>query len=282
MQNNFQDNIVHNIDKVNAKEFRSTSKQGEYVPSAIQADTMFTFATEIDYICNYLKYAYIPARYCIEDVSYLKIKFDKIAMPMKCFCDIRLHDMNKHLECYGYNGIAFSKQWGLKKKLQPVHYINTASCVREDFTVAFEEMIEMKKNNIQSACNNYVLELLLFMKPYQWDFKYRTTGEIKQKCFTEECEWRFVPEFKGENYQTFLFNERDFNEEYLKELNLCLANDKQYALQFEYEEVKYIIVKDLDAFNTVVKCIEGLGLEQEIEKHLISKIIIWEESRGDF
>lgn len=280
--NRKRNNEVHEIKNVNVNDFKLSSKQGEYIASAVQADTMFTFATKVEFICNYIKKKYIPARYCIEDISYLKIKYDRIAIPMKCFCDIRLHDMEKHLDCYGHNGIAFSKEWGLSKKLQPILYINTSSYIQEDYAAAFGEIIEMQKENKPSIVNSYVLGLLLYMKPTQWNFKYRTTGKTEPKCFTEECEWRFIPNFNGENYKQILFNERDFNEKYLNELNSCLAEEESYALTYDYDDVKYIIVEDVDAFKTVIACIEGIGLEHEDERHLISKIIIWSESKGDF
>lgn len=280
--NNTKYNGVQSINNVDADEFKLLSKQGEYIPSDIQADTLFTFATNIEYICKYLEKGYIPARYCTEYIQYLKIKYEKVAIPMKCFCDIRMHDIGKHLECYGENGIAFSKQWGIQHRLQPIHYINTDSFVCEDYKTAFEEILEMQRNNIRSVCNDYILELLLFMKPYQWNFKYRTTGEIKPKCFTEECEWRFVPDFRGGQYKTFLLNENDFNDNYLYELNKCLADEKQYALGFNYDDVKYIIVDCLESYKKAVDCIYSLSLDDDTKMRLISRIIIWSESRGDF
>ena len=125
MNKNNNIDAIQNLNNVNADGFRNTSKSGEYISSAIQADTLFTFTTKVKDLCDYIKWGYIPARYCVEDVSYLKLDFEKIGMPMKCFCDIRLHELKFHLDCYGYYGIAFSKEWGMRNKLQPVHYINT-------------------------------------------------------------------------------------------------------------------------------------------------------------
>ena len=85
-----------------------------HVPSAIQADTLFTFMPRLDFLLPTIKTAMIFPRYCEEDISYLGIEgFSKIAYPMKCFCDINMHRLEAHLSCYGYYGIAFSKEWGI-------------------------------------------------------------------------------------------------------------------------------------------------------------------------
>ena len=80
----------------------------------------------------------ISPRYCTEDISYLQINgISRISIPMNCFCDINLHRLGKHLDCYGYYGIAFTKEWGMKKHIQPVLYLNPESDLRIDFSEAF-------------------------------------------------------------------------------------------------------------------------------------------------
>ena len=50
----------------------------------------------------------------------------------------------------------------------------------------------------------------------------------------------------------------------------------------EYSDIKYLIVETRLAFQELIKKINSLCLDENIEKDLISKIIIWEESEGDF
>ena len=60
-------------------------------PSVIQADTLFTFMTELRYLLSILENRMISPRYNDETINYLRIpKIKKIAFPMKCFCDIPL------------------------------------------------------------------------------------------------------------------------------------------------------------------------------------------------
>ena len=80
-----------------------------HVPSEIQADTLFTFMRQLDFLLPIIRTAMISPRYCEEDISYLGIEgFKRMAYPMKCFCDINMHRLETHLSWYGYYGIAFS------------------------------------------------------------------------------------------------------------------------------------------------------------------------------
>lgn len=100
---------------------RTIEYEKPHVPSAIQADTLFTFMLQLDFLLSIIKTAMIFPRYCEEDISYLAIEgFSKIAYPMKCFCDINMHRLEAHLSCYGHYGIAFSKEWGMRNKIQAV------------------------------------------------------------------------------------------------------------------------------------------------------------------
>lgn len=49
------------------------SKQKNHTPSTIQADTLFTFTPKLDFLIPYIKTKMISPRYCVEDISYLKI-----------------------------------------------------------------------------------------------------------------------------------------------------------------------------------------------------------------
>lgn len=91
-------------------------------------------------------------RYCIEDVAYLDLmnggtSFREVAVLQKCFCDIPLHKCTlqtqadivdeetgqpivcdtSHTGCYGKYAVAFSKEWGERHGLQPIHYLNSKS-----------------------------------------------------------------------------------------------------------------------------------------------------------
>ena len=52
--------------------------------------------------------------------------------------------------------------------------------------------------------------------------------------------------------------------------------------QFFCRALKYIIIKDMSDFELLIQEIDKFEIEEKEKKFLISKIIIWENSGGDF
>ncbi len=264
-------------------------KQARHVPSNIQADTLFTFMTELDYLFQIIKLKMVSPRYCVEDIKYLKIKqLPKVAFPMKCFCDINLHRLKDHLYWYGYYGIAFSKEWGMKKGIQPIQYINEESELRSDFTTALSTALRMPKKQGKdiSTLKNYLLYQLMYLKPYSGKFQNRhhigKRSKKQIKCFADECEWRFVPDVSKAGYRQIYHNFANIKSFSFAEVNNAMQGNESISLTFEYSDIKYLIVETRIAFQELIEKIGSLSLDENIEKDLISKIIIWEESEGDF
>ena len=265
---------------------RNEEEHSVHIPSTIQADTLFNFTTKIEYLVESLRRKKLFPRYNVEDISYLHISnIDKIAILMKCFCDINLHRLDIHLNWYGHYGLAFSKEWGMKQAIQPVHYINQSSRLCADFSEAFCAALTAKRENEspeQITMKNYLLHNLMYLKPYEGNFK-NQEGKIEKKCFTDECEWRFIPNVDPLlNLSPFYFDEKMLNSDSLVRLSNALKNDSNFGLSFSYEDLKYIIIKNDRDFSLLAKTITVMNISA-LEKHqLFSKIIIWEKSRGDF
>lgn len=63
---------------------------------------------------------------------------------------------------------------------------------------------------------------------------------------------------------------------------MSLQQKDSSSLTFDYSDVKYIILKDKDDFFKIIETINNSNIK-ETEKHLlISKIIIWNDSKEDF
>ena len=261
----------------------NTSK---HIPSHIQADTLFTFSKQLSYIIPSIKEMVISPRYCVEDISYLKIKdLKKIAYPMKCFCDINLHRIQEHLQWYGYYGLAFTKAWGMHNRIQPVHYINPESELRKDFTTAFSAALKATTDNESAAqikMKNYLLHQLMYLKPYDGKIKNRITEKQKKKCFMDECEWRFVPDVSKVKYEQVFLDHTVYDVGLLTDLSNSMFGMREISLSFDYSDLKYIIVKTLDDFQELAAAIVDLKLDKLKEQQLFSKIIIWDNSKGDF
>lgn len=268
------------------KESSTDINTSSHIPSHIQADTLFTFSTKLAYIIPSIEKQIISPRYCVEDISYLELEsFEKIAYPMKCFCDINLHRIQEHLQWYGYYGLAFSKAWGMRNCIQPVHYINPESELRKDFTTAFSAALNAKtddESSEQIKMKNYLLHQLMYFKPYDGMIKNRVTGEQNRKCFTDECEWRFVPDVSKVKYEQMLLDNSVYDIRLLTDLSNSMFGMEEISLRFDYSDLKYIIVKTIDDFQELAAAIVDLKLDKLKEQQLFSKIIIWDNSKGDF
>lgn len=257
-----------------------------YAQSRIQANTLFSFVSKLEFLINSVKQAALYPRFCIEDVSYLKIeKFNQIAIPMKCFCDINIHKLGIHLECYGYYGLGFSKDWGIRNKIQPVKYINPESELCADFSVAFNSALKSDSNDKspeQELMENYLLHELMYCKPYDGNIKNRNTNELSSKCFEDECEWRFVPDVTQAGYNQVYYKQDMLNDAVLMDYSNSMEGISTLALKFEYRDIKYIIIKEEAELDIIYAEIDKLNLENKKKNKLYSRIMIWDSIKGDF
>lgn len=245
-----------------------------YYPPIQSADTLFHFVRKFDYILSVIKeFAVIP-RYCVEDVDYLDIDMKQIAYPMLCFCDINLHKIQDHMNLYGSYGIAFSKKWGIEKGIQPIQYVNTKSPLKNDFSEAFMDAV---KSENESKAADYLLSQMYYLKAIQGTME--RDGQKIIKNFTDECEWRFIPDVKGLNLPQAVAETEIFN---VYTLNNALKVDKKCWLQFGAVDVKYIILNSYDEFDSIVEVIKHKGLETTLVDRLISRIVVWQDVKGDF
>lgn len=270
-----------NLGKVETK-----TKKYNHTPSKIQADTLFTFTTHLEHLISVIDLSMISPRYCEEDIRYLRIrKLKKIAFPMKCFCDINLHRLGEHLSWYGYYGLAFSKEWGMNNGIQPVQYINTQSALCKDFSEVFSKALKLDTKNeseVQHSMKNFLLHEMMYYKPYEGKIKNRNTNSVRKKCFTDECEWRFIPDVTVSGFQQVYYDENILNAGTLNSLSNAMIGIKDISLQFKYSDIKYIIVKNYDDFKELVSRIELLKIEKMEKYELVSKIIVWDISKEDF
>lgn len=269
-----------------AEDFKKDLPKSRHIPSKVQADTLFTFTDRIEWLSRSLKSKMLSPRYCEEDIRYLKISnLKRMAYPMKCFCDINIHKLTEHLDWYGYYGLAFSKEWGMKHGIQPVQYINPDSQLRKDLTTAFSAALKDVSGDTtktQKKLQNFMLHEIMYYKPYSGRMKNRITQKTALKCFTDECEWRYIPDVSVAEYPPVIFDDNIFNAGTLSDISNALGNVSSAALKFEYTDLKYIIVKTDSDFLEVVKVITDTETDSNLVYETISKIIIWDRSKGDF
>lgn len=302
----------------------------QYEDYAQSANTLFHFLTKPEYLKQILiKRALIP-RYCIETIDYLNIHnegllFDKVAILQKCFCDIPFHKLaesfsvngvgesynnlnsdekadleknNTHFAYYGEYAIAFSKSWGEKKNLQPIHYLNKDSIYTKDYSSLFNTIINSE--DLPADYAQDVLNRLSFIKPLRGIMQRRikrldssfVTVEL-YKNFHDECEWRYIPNSElltSLNIESIIANPTVIP--FYLDINKGLENDryKSLWLDFSYDEIRYIIVPDTNARVDIIETIlalsdtcfenqENIPMQKNI---MISKILVLSEIRKDW
>lgn len=153
------------------------------------ANAFFHFMKNDNFLYDALSKKALTPRYCREDVRFLHLNlgdtaFEEIAVLQKCFCDIPLHNITskfpikyesknawpyEHTELYGEFAIAFSKQWGELKQLQPIQYINDNSFYLNTVRQEFDYFLRRK--NLSEKLSNSLLYRLAFIKPLRGEMQ---------------------------------------------------------------------------------------------------------------
>lgn len=267
------------------KREQSSIKKGKHVPSKIHPDTLFTFTTKLEYLIKSLEHRMISPRYCREDIRYLKVNEVKwIAYPMKCFCDINMQKLDVHMEWYGEYGIAFYKDWGMKHNIQPLHYLNENSDLLDDISKVFKRVLREKgedPNTTYTMLKNYLLHELMYYKPYQGRIQNRRTGKLAKKCFTDECEWRYIADVSKLNLPQVIPESNKYDANLERLYNDAMDLKKEVSLCFEYSDIKHIIIPSLAEYKELSRVVDSWGLKDDKEE-ILSKVIVWQQQKEDF
>lgn len=297
---------------------------------AQSANTLFHFVTKDTYLQAALQRRALVPRYCTENIEYLELgnephKFSEIQVLLKCFCDIPFHKLadsftvqgtgasfnslnpsekdeiekhNTHFDYYGRYAISFSKKWGEKSGLQPIQYINTEA----DFSRSFSSTIKkaLLADDIPPEIGQDVLYRIAFCKPLRGKMHRRakrhdgSSVDVEiYKNFHNECEWRYVPRF--EDISDFRIQSIIANPNLMQLANSINKRfeDEKYRrlwLEFEYDDIRYIVVPDAAARVKMIGTIldlpdsqfqqgESISIQKSI---LISKILVLDEIRKDW
>lgn len=268
---------------------------------AIKSNTLFHFTPKEEYLFDILESGFWP-RYCLEDIKWLVSKeiqheltysdgnilsdlikniikgnISSLAYPMVCFCDIPLAQITSHTDFYGKFGIGMSKDWGIKNGLNPIFYISDESMIPDairksifDFLMIFIPKLIITENITMPA----PVKLLQFIKPLKGIMKNKM-GQMVEKNFDEECEWRYIPNPKNQLFSDFLFKLIFKNNKELENANN--ATKRNASLTFEPNDIRYIFVpEDKDIPNVIQQIhiiFENKGYTNDEIYLLSSKVI---------
>lgn len=292
----------------------------DYVHSA---NSLFHFMSDVKYLISALQRKALCPRYCNEDIAYLNIRyndvnFDKVAILQKCFCDIPLRNIVKkfpvqltenndtntkemlipeysHTNLYGCYAVAFSKKWGEEHKLQPVHYLSENAENVSRFSQMFRDLLEQEE--LPDTISDTLLNWLCFLKPLRGVMWHRleTKNGDKINCefyknFHDEHEWRFVPpeiNVDGNNLDCLIANGA-VGSGFLQKMSDVLENKsfENSWLQFQYDEIRYLIVPDKAGREEIIETILNIpneAFEDKIQRAiLVSKILVLDDIVKDF
>lgn len=262
----------------NTKELLEVSVQSRIElaapPPTQSANTLFRFFTKPEYLFGTIeKHALIP-RYYGENVEYLNIGQHQVYYPMICFCDITIHRLAEHLNVYGQYGIAFSKAWGVRHGIQPLQYVNRNSVLCSDFSKAFTSAIISEADTPEA---NFLLTQMYYMKPIEGNMP--RNGKDIFKNFTDECEWRFIPNVAAIDLPQVVSED---DAACIGKLNDTVAEHDCCWLKFDYSDIKHIIIPDESELAAICDVIERSVSDKETQRKLISKIILWSDAKEDF
>ena len=278
--------------------------------SKITANALFNFMQEYSFLEKILLNMSIFPRYYPEDISYLKLKYKSKDLtewyiPMTCFCDIPLHQISYHAEGnpsspedrgYGKFSIAFHKSFGIKKGIQPIHYLNQESINAVELTNTmnlllsedFEGVSEASKVN--DIITNFIFEYIRIIKPYYGQMKRKGKDnqiQIIKKNFQDEHEWRYIPKLESNELPLMLIEEKDIlAEEVNKFYTDSIPLTTKGVLSFNVDDIRYIFVDTNQNRNKLIKFIrqkrKGRRLNRQEKDILISKIMVYDELKEDW
>ena len=278
--------------------------------SKITANALFNFMREYSFLEKILLNMSISPRYYPEDISYLKLKYNSKDLtewyiPMICFCDIPLHQISYHAEGnpsspkdkgYGKFSIAFHKSFGIKKGIQPIHYLNEKSINVEELTNTMNLLLnpDIDGINRDSETNyiltNFIFEYIRIIKPYYGKMKRRDKDnniQVVKKNFQDEHEWRYIPKLKPNELPLMLIDEEDILVEEVKNIYTnSVPLTTKGVLNFDVEDVRYIFVDTVQNRDKLIKFIKkkrkGKRLSSQDKDILISKIMVYDELKEDW
>lgn len=300
-----------------------------YDDYAQSANTLFHFMKNPEFLIEILQKKAIVPRYCKEDIEYLNIRsgdsvFREAYILQKCFCDIPFHKLTEkfqvrgegenfqnlegkeslfmsHPDFYGEYAISFSKSWGEKHNLQPIHYLNAESRYTQEFSALIEHILEAE--DVPDLYAEDILNRLAFVKPLRGIMKRKVKngnmGEVEiefYKNFHDEQEWRYVP--TNEELVKVKKESVIANPYILKmidggmDINGGLTQEQYRGiwLNYSYEDVRYIIVPNVNARIDIIHAIMNIPADKFSDQSdvlmqkqiLISKILVLEEIRKDW
>lgn len=158
---------------------------------------------------------------------------------------------------------------------------NTATAVcklpldfMQRFSTAFTSAMQAEQT---IPAIDYLLTQMFYLKPIEGIMP--RDGKEISKNFTDECEWRFIPDISQIGLPSAV---TDDNMASIGVLNRTIADNECCWLKFSLSDIKYIILQNEDDFVDLCKIINEVTNDDTVRKKLIFQVLIWENVKEDF
>ncbi len=254
--------------------------------SRLSPDSLFHLTPSLDNLLGILKNTFYP-RYCYDEFDLVDNDaqpFIEDAIPVVCFCDIPLSQLMSHINTYGKYGLGMSKEWGIRKGLNPVIYFNKNSHLAKKLSVITNAHIWGNDSTSQAFH-----ETMGYMKPYEGTL-FRGGHPVRENVrFYDEHEWRYTPDISimsNNDIEPFIQKPRYTNPVELVDANRKLEMEKA-RLSFNADDIKYVIISNEGQINHMVKALRYIkgsiyDYDNDTIDRLTSRIITVKQIQNDF
>jgi len=235
------------------------------------------FVGKKEYLVKILNHDFYP-RLCCEDSIKPFFKSD-VYVPMKCFSDLPMKHLEKHIKTYGRYGIGFKKSWGVKTGLTPVIYYNEKSPYIKTMRLIYNMQIKELNNSVHdSEClgvGGEIAEKIRILKssftmykPVYGSYRHNNVEYGDNYCFYDEREWRYLlPSlgktlyFQGDNLEPKIFDVYNGVEKDGKWIRGILQSEQ---IDFSCDDIDFVIIPDSCDVEEIVE--ELRNPKDEVEK----------------
>lgn len=191
--------------------------------------------------------------------------------PMISFCSTPLNDAICRMKSYGQYGIALSRNWGIKNRLNPVVYMEPNSELTRSFVKSFYWIRKYRPSDINFSISDHGLgEKYIAIRSLVGTFAYAKNfygplyrkGEMisEQYPFGYEREWRLWT--SHDNLPRFVYAS-EFRE------NLSLKEDLNSKVdnlvRFSADDIESVVVGEESDVGKIKKLLKTLGAKDDLD-----------------
>lgn len=220
----------------------------------LSANSLFHFTKSKDALYGILDETF-KISYCKEDFI-IGGKHFSIRAPMVSFCDIPFSAIKSHIKNYGSYGLGLTKEWGKRKRLNPVLYLEHDSLLSQSYEKALSPFVleNAQLKEVTDQGRLALLDVLRYIKNYEGTL-IRNNGDRKDMYrFSDEREWRYVPDFNEDCFM--ILEDRLFQKEEIQEI--VLEKISPMRLDFSADDVRYLIVENDSEINDLVRYLRSI------------------------